>query len=58
MVYVAGDSVSYEQVADLLDRHSDRKYKRELWDLPTLQARLSENPDDATVKYRETFAHG
>ena len=58
VVYVAGDTISYGQVADLLDKHFSRKYAREVWDLPTLRARLSEVPDDAMANYRETFAHG
>ncbi|KAM0456131.1 hypothetical protein ACHAPV_007378 [Trichoderma viride] len=56
-VYVAGDTLSYAQVGDLLD---DRfgTFRRELWDHDELARQMREQPDSVMVKYRETFAQG
>ncbi|ERS97237.1 hypothetical protein HMPREF1624_06568 [Sporothrix schenckii ATCC 58251] len=58
VVYVAGDTVSYSDVADLLDAHYATTFKRELWDLGALQQQVAANPNDTMVKYRDTFAQG
>ncbi|KIH90591.1 NmrA family protein [Sporothrix brasiliensis 5110] len=58
VVYVAGDTVSYGDVADLLDAHYATTFKRELWDLGALQQQVAARPDDTMVKYRDTFAQG
>lgn len=58
VVYVAGDTVSYGALADLLDKYYGTTFKRDLWDLPTLQQQLAASPDDTMVKYRDTFAQG
>lgn len=59
VVFVAGDTVSYAEVADILRAHygADKPFTKELWDLETLGAQLREDPS-VMVKYRETFAHG
>jgi hypothetical protein len=63
VAFVAGDTVTYAQVGDILDAHygggeEEEPFKRELWDLDTLRRQLAEEPDSVLVKYRETFAHG
>ncbi|KAJ3499285.1 hypothetical protein NLG97_g456 [Lecanicillium saksenae] len=57
VVFVAGDTLSYEGVGQLMDTHYGSKFKRELWDLNTLAEQLRQDPN-VMVKYRETFAHG
>lgn len=57
VVYTAGDTVSYEQVADMLDKRFETEFKRELWDLDTLKAQFDQDPN-TMVKYRDTFAQG
>lgn len=60
VVYTAGDTVSYSQVADMVERHfkdSGVKFTRELWDLDALRKQMEENPT-VMVKYRDTFAQG
>lgn len=57
-VYVAGDTLSYAQVGDLLDGHFGTRFKRELWDKEELARQMREQPDSAMVKYRDTFAQG
>jgi hypothetical protein len=58
VVFTAGDTVSYGEVADLVDEHfGGPAFKRELWDMATLKKQMEEEPDSVMVKYRETFAH-
>lgn len=56
-IYVAGDTITYEKLADLLDAHFGKPFKRELWDLETLKRQMEGDPN-AMVKYRDTFAQG
>ncbi|KAI1274801.1 NAD(P)-binding protein [Xylaria sp. FL0933] len=58
IVFAAGDTVSYGEVADLVEKRFGGHWKRELWDLPLLQRRLKENPDDGMVKYQNVFGAG
>jgi hypothetical protein len=57
VVLTAGDTISYGQLADLLDEHFGDGFTRELWDLETLKAQMAEDPN-VMVKYRDTFAQG
>ncbi|KAJ6787509.1 hypothetical protein PWT90_02272 [Aphanocladium album] len=57
VVFVAGDTLSYEGVGELMDKHYGETFKKELWDLNILAQQLREDPN-VMVKYRETFAHG
>lgn len=58
VVHIAGDTVTYGQIADIVDRKLGRKVERVLWDVPKLQAELARDPDDAMRKYRAVFAKG
>ncbi|KDQ21815.1 hypothetical protein BOTBODRAFT_26226 [Botryobasidium botryosum FD-172 SS1] len=62
VVYTAGDTCSYAQVADIVDSILESKGRpkaeRIVWDLPTLREGLRQNPDDTCTKYRDVFAHG
>lgn len=57
-VYVAGDTLSYAQLGDLLDERFATPFRRELWDLDELARQRREQPDSVMVKYRDTFAQG
>lgn len=58
VVFTAGDTVSYGQVADMVEkRFPSQNFKRELWDLTSLQKQMDEDAN-VMVKYRDTFAHG
>ncbi|KAF7559152.1 hypothetical protein G7046_g5002 [Stylonectria norvegica] len=57
VVYTAGDTISYGEVADLLDRYFKTEFHRELWSVETLQKQMEEDPN-TMVKYRSTFAQG
>ncbi|KAK5989824.1 Phenylcoumaran benzylic ether reductase Pyrc5-like protein [Cladobotryum mycophilum] len=57
VVYLAGDTITYGQLADLLDERFGTQFKRELWDLDELKRQMQEDPN-MIVKYRDTFAQG
>ncbi|KAJ2958998.1 hypothetical protein NQ176_g11145 [Zarea fungicola] len=57
VVYVAGDTLSYSEVGDLVDAHYGETFQRELWDSEVLDGQMKEDPN-AMVKYRATFARG
>ncbi|MCD0503396.1 aromatic alcohol reductase [Bordetella petrii] len=58
VVYVAGDTVTYREVADALDRLRHGKVQRNEWTVSQLKRQLAAKPDDAMRKYRAVFAQG
>ncbi|KAI0879218.1 hypothetical protein GGS24DRAFT_440001 [Hypoxylon argillaceum] len=58
IVFVAGDTVSYGDVADLVTKRFGGQWKREVWDMRTLEQRFKANPDDGMVKYQNVFGAG
>lgn len=57
-VHVAGDTVTYREVADALDRARPVKVQRHEWTVPDLKRQLAADPEDALRKYRAVFAEG
>ncbi|WP_297836087.1 aromatic alcohol reductase [Pseudomonas sp.] len=58
VVYTAGDTLTYGQLADTVDKVLGRKMHREEWSVPSLKADLEKNPLDPIKKYRVVFAEG
>lgn len=58
VVYVAGDTVSYGQLADTVERVLGITVRRQAWTVPALMQELADAPDDAMRKYRAVFAQG
>jgi hypothetical protein len=56
VVYVAGDTVSYEELADIVARVSGKNVEKEAWSVPYLEEELKKDPDDSITKYRLVFA--
>lgn len=56
VVYLAGDTFTYRELADTLESVLGRPFKRELWRVPQLKADAAAHPDDAMRKYRVAFA--
>lgn len=56
VVYVAGDSLSYEQVAEIVERVVGRQVVRETWSVGALREELRSDPLDGIRKYRLVFA--
>jgi hypothetical protein len=58
VVYVTGDTLTYGQLADTVDRLLNRTVERVEWTVPSLMADLAAAADDPTRKYRAVFAEG
>ena len=58
VIHLAGDTITYGQLADIVDRELGRRVERVVWDVPTLRAELAREPDDTMKKYRAVFAAG
>lgn len=58
IVYVAGDTVTYGQLADAIDAMRGVKSQRVTWSVPQLKRELATEPDDSLRKYRVVFAEG
>ncbi len=58
IVFLAGDTVTYDQVADKLEAGLGRLFKRTEWTLPFLREELARDPQNMMRKYRAAFAMG
>lgn len=58
VVYTAGDTLSYRQLADTLDEKLGRTLLRVAWPVSQLKRELAEHPGDQMKKYRAVFAEG
>ena len=58
IVYLSGDTLTYEQVAGLLERVLGRPFKRNVWTVPHLMQELEKDPTHHIKKYRAVFALG
>ncbi|WP_213939284.1 aromatic alcohol reductase [Pseudomonas sp. dw_612] len=58
VVYVAGDTITYGQLADVVESALARELSRVPWSVPMLTAELAKRPDDQLSKYRLVFAEG
>ncbi len=58
VVYVAGDTISYGQLAEVVERVTGRKFEKTEWTLDKLRADLAAAPSDVMARYRAAFALG
>jgi len=58
IVYVAGETITYGELADTLESVLDRPIQRVVWTVEKLMAELAADPDNMTRKYRASFAQG
>lgn len=58
IVYLAGDTVTYGEVADTLQTVLGRPFAKAEWTVPDLKAELAQDPDNHIMKYRAVFAEG
>ncbi|EDU41126.1 NmrA multi-domain protein [Pyrenophora tritici-repentis] len=56
ILYIAGDTVSYQELADVIGHVSGKEIGREKWSIPYLEAELKADPDHQIKKYRLVFA--
>ncbi|MGT2509483.1 aromatic alcohol reductase [Cupriavidus basilensis] len=58
VVYVAGDTISYGQLAQVVERVAGVPFEKTEWTLDKLRADLAVAPDDVMTRYRAAFAQG
>jgi hypothetical protein len=58
VIYTAGDTLTYGELAEKIDKVLNRKVQRVEWSVEKLNADLALEPDDAIRKYRAVFAQG
>jgi len=58
IVYTAGETISYGEVADLVDEVLGKKVQREVWTVESLKEDLRREPENFVAKYRIVFAEG
>ncbi|KAI4925248.1 hypothetical protein J4E85_007125 [Alternaria conjuncta] len=56
VMYIAGDTVSYGQLADIVKRVSGKQVEQEAWSMDHLKKELDSAPGDGIKKYRLVFA--
>lgn len=56
VVYLAGDTISYRELADIVDRVCDTTVTRQEWSTEFLLDQLADKPTDTMRKYRAVFA--
>ncbi len=58
VVYVAGDTLSYGELAAVVERVTGQRFEKTLWTLAKLRADLAQAPGDVMTRYRAAFALG
>ena len=58
VVYTAGQTLSYREVADVMDNYLGINVEREVWSVDQLKRDLEKDPQDGMKKYRVVFAEG
>ena len=58
VVYVAGDTISYGRLAEVIEDVTGQTFEKSVWTLEKLRADLAQTPDDAMTRYRAAFALG
>ena len=56
VVHIAGDTLTFEDVAELMKNVLGRSVRRELWSTEELVRRMAEKPEDVIHKYRMIWA--
>ena len=57
-MYIAGDTITYRQLADAVGALLDLNVHRTEWSVPELKRELAADPDNSIKKYRAVFAEG
>jgi hypothetical protein len=56
VVYVAGETLTYGELADIVEKVTGKEVEREAWGVDFLAEQVSKNPEDGIIKYRLVFA--
>jgi len=58
IVFLAGDTVTYGELADKLEAGLNRPFSRDVWTVPVLMEELAADPQNMMRKYRAAFGIG
>lgn len=58
VVYLAGDTLSYGRLAEIVERVAGTVFEKRLWTLDALRADLAGAPNNVMARYRAAFALG
>lgn len=58
VVFIAGETLSYERIAEVVENISGTVIEREDWSIQRLQEELVADPDNGMKKYRVVLAEG
>lgn len=58
IVYLSGDTLTYGEVAGMLERVLGRPFRQNVWTVPYLMDELAKDPTHHIKKYRAVFAQG
>lgn len=58
VVYIGGETISYGQLAGVLDQHFGVSFTREEWTVQQLRQKLAKEPENLWYKYQCVFADG
>jgi hypothetical protein len=56
VVYVAGETVTYGELANVVEKVTGTEVKREVWGIDYLEEEVKKDPEDGIKKYRLVFA--
>jgi hypothetical protein len=57
-IFVGGDTVSYEELAQMVEKIAQKPMERKLLAVPDVQAALAKDPDNGLLKYQAVFGQG
>jgi hypothetical protein len=57
VIFIAGDTVTFSEIADKMEYLFGDKFERILWDIPHLEKVLQETPHDVFNRYRLVFTN-
>jgi hypothetical protein len=58
VVFIAGDTISYGSLAEVVEEGQDSPIKRVKWTAQYLKEELAKDPENSIKKYRVVFAEG
>ncbi|MBC9914435.1 aromatic alcohol reductase [Chitinophaga varians] len=57
VIFVAGDTVTFEEIADKMEKLYRTKFHRVRWSIPELKENLQQEPENIFNRYRLVFTH-
>lgn len=57
VVFIAGDTLTFEEISNKLEGLFNTRFERKLWDIPALEKEAEGNPDNVLNRYRLVFTH-